>query len=235
MSLIALLDRPVAFHRVFVSLTGSITGALLLSQSVYWQKRCQHEDGWWWKTYEEWTEETGMSREELNSARKRCAEFLKCERRGVPCRNFYTLDQSALETGIASILDSRPAIKIAGIPRSGWRDSRDLLSTETTSETTYKEVCLPLDGLSRSALQFRVGQIFGRRVGTKWNKKEMADFGNIYPIPVEDIEVVEKFYALKNLPKNGYRRTTLQALLSFWNGEVEKARAYRPEKENTGY
>ncbi len=34
-----LLDRPIAFYRVFVMITGSVTGALMLSQAVYWSKR----------------------------------------------------------------------------------------------------------------------------------------------------------------------------------------------------
>ena len=29
------LDRPIAFHRCFVTLTGSVTVALMLSQAVY--------------------------------------------------------------------------------------------------------------------------------------------------------------------------------------------------------
>lgn len=32
------LDRPTAFHRAFVQLGIGITGALLLSQALYWSK-----------------------------------------------------------------------------------------------------------------------------------------------------------------------------------------------------
>ena len=33
--MIELLDRPIAFQRIFVNLTGSINAALFLSQAVY--------------------------------------------------------------------------------------------------------------------------------------------------------------------------------------------------------
>jgi hypothetical protein len=33
-SVLALLDRPIAFHRAFATLTGSATAGLLLSQAI---------------------------------------------------------------------------------------------------------------------------------------------------------------------------------------------------------
>jgi hypothetical protein len=36
-----LVDRPIAFQRSFVRLGVGITGALLLSQIVYWQNRME--------------------------------------------------------------------------------------------------------------------------------------------------------------------------------------------------
>jgi hypothetical protein len=36
--LIDLLDRPIAFHRIFVELTGSVLAAVMLSQAFYWSR-----------------------------------------------------------------------------------------------------------------------------------------------------------------------------------------------------
>ena len=58
MSIARLLDRPIAYHRCLVTLTGSVTGAVMLSQAIYWQNRC---NGDFYKTQAEWEEETGLT------------------------------------------------------------------------------------------------------------------------------------------------------------------------------
>lgn len=62
-------SRIIAFQRVYVEITGSITAALMLSQAVYWYSKST-KDGWFFKTQEEWKDETGMTRYEQESARK---------------------------------------------------------------------------------------------------------------------------------------------------------------------
>lgn len=69
MNILELLDRPIAFQRSFVNFCNSITTALFLSQLVYWAHRTNDPEGWFWKTQEEWKEETGLSRYEQESAR----------------------------------------------------------------------------------------------------------------------------------------------------------------------
>lgn len=132
MSSIKLLDRPIAFQRVFVRLTGSITGALMMSQAVYWQNRCDAEDGWWWKTQEQWEMETGMTRRELESARRSCGKLLEHERRGVPCKSYYRVNSSALDASLAESakLDCTKAPNLLGVKRHTAN------KTETTTETT---------------------------------------------------------------------------------------------------
>jgi hypothetical protein len=72
-----LLDRPIAYQRAYCRLGCGITGALLLSQAVYWQLRVpndgnpHHRNGWWWHTQSEWYDETGLTRTELVTARVR--------------------------------------------------------------------------------------------------------------------------------------------------------------------
>ncbi len=91
------LDRPIAFHRVFVTLTGSVTAALMLSQAMYWTKRTG-PDGWFFKTIKQWEEETGLSRHEQQSARKtlRKFSFWHEDLRGIPAKMHYHVDIAAL-------------------------------------------------------------------------------------------------------------------------------------------
>lgn len=98
MKLDKLFDRPIAFHRVFVSLDIGITGALLLSQSIYWSRRCSDDNGWFFKNAAEWEEETGMTRREQETARKRlkAAGFIHEELRGVPATLNFKVDFDAI-------------------------------------------------------------------------------------------------------------------------------------------
>ena len=161
--LVRLLDRPIAFHRCFVDPTGSITAALMLSQALYWQQRTKDPDGWWYKTREEWREETGMSRWEQEEARKRLRRVgvLREERRGIPARLWYRVDEGQLwalltKTDPPTEPDAGPegldpaANQMEGKPPTGrleasppdggktanWSVSPPPTITETTAETT---------------------------------------------------------------------------------------------------
>lgn len=133
-----ILDRPIAFHRVFVTLTGSVKAAIMLSQAVYWQPRAKQADGWWFKTAEDWEEETGLTRHEQDRARKDCAKYLKSDLRGVPATLYWKVDEDAL---MADLFAEKPQ---ASLPKNGKQDSRNQSNinknTETPSETTTSGV-----------------------------------------------------------------------------------------------
>jgi len=103
MALIDLLDRPIAYHRIFRTITGNTVAAVMLSQAVYWQRIADSgnggKDGWWWKERDEWETETGLSRSEQETARKRLIQLgvMKEHRRGVPPRMWYHVDFDILE------------------------------------------------------------------------------------------------------------------------------------------
>ena len=89
-----LLQRPIAFHRVFAEIAGSATGGLFLSQLFYWHDKGDDPDGWIYKTQAEWQAETALSRYEQERARATLREkgLLAEERRGLPAKMFYRLD-----------------------------------------------------------------------------------------------------------------------------------------------
>ena len=113
-----LLDRPIAFQRAFVRLGVGITGALMLSQAVYWSKRTNDPDGWFYKGQAEWEEETGLSRCEQETARKALMRIgvLDEVRQGMPARLFYRINLEKLES-----------LLIAGFQQSRVLDSRNHL------------------------------------------------------------------------------------------------------------
>jgi hypothetical protein len=165
--LLDVLDRPIAFHRVFVTLTGSVTAGLMLSQGLYWTRIKRRDDpasdGWFYKTQAEWEEETGMGRSEQETARKRLRQMLfwQEERRGLPAKLYFRID---LERLAEALLTQPPTTgnkrenrqqnhQNAEIPQTSLQGSRRQACenptdrnagfpqpiTETTAETTLPE------------------------------------------------------------------------------------------------
>ena len=91
MPLQALLDRPVAYHSAFVKLGAGATGALMLSQAVYWSSRTNDANGWFYKSQIEWEAETGLTRYEQEGARKKLVKLgiMEEKKQGLPCKLYY--------------------------------------------------------------------------------------------------------------------------------------------------
>jgi len=136
------LDRPIAFQRSFVTLTGSINAALMLSQAVYWHLRTDNKEGWFYKTQEQWEEETGLSRYEQESARKRLKElgFWEEKREGLPAKMFFRVNERLLQDQLeklphSSMRKTSRLVRGKAANRSG-ENQQTILGTETTTETT---------------------------------------------------------------------------------------------------
>lgn len=165
MNISALLDRPIAFQRPFVSIGAGITGALMLSQALYWSRRTQEDTDWFYKTQAEWEDETGLTRYEQESARSKLCKLgvLEEMKRGIPCKLFYRVNIEKLSEILLAKLPQpsmrktsspvcgNPANKDAGFPQAGMRETSkqacgkpasrpagfpQSISTETTTETT---------------------------------------------------------------------------------------------------
>ncbi|HBS5594130.1 TPA: HNH endonuclease, partial [Klebsiella pneumoniae] len=146
MNILPLLDRPIAFQRSFIRLNIGVTAALFLSQMTYWTNRSD-DDGWVYKTQEEWEEETGLSRYEQEGARKKLRSIgvLLEKKKGVPARLFYKIDNDVLFQALVA------ANKDAEKPHTGMRKTSKQVSgkpanflTENTTENIYTPN--PLEG-----------------------------------------------------------------------------------------
>ena len=139
MNTMQVLDRPIAYQRSFVKITGSATAALFLSQCVYWANRTNDKEGWFFKTAAEWQEETGLNRREMEAARRLLKgkgivdEVLK----GVPATLHYRVNIVALEDALAqsSLYESD---KLVCTKRTNKivQNVQTIKGTETTTETT---------------------------------------------------------------------------------------------------
>jgi len=101
-----------------VQATGSLPAGYLLSYLWGWTNSLPPErEGWFYKTMVEMYAETGMSRSEQETGRKRLRELglLEEEKRGIPMKIWYRLDKDAL----AELLRAFLATNLAGIPQDG--------------------------------------------------------------------------------------------------------------------
>ncbi len=97
--LLEIFDIPISFHRCLVPVTGGITSALMLSQAIWTTQALDPTaEGWFIRSQGEWTEETGLSRWEQETARRalRRAELLEERRFGMPARLWFRVCPEAV-------------------------------------------------------------------------------------------------------------------------------------------
>ena len=97
--LLEVFDLPVRFHRCLVPITGGVTAALMLSQAVWTTQTIDPAaNGWFSKSQGQWTDETGLSRWEQETARRalRAAGFLEERRVGMPAKLWYRVRPEAV-------------------------------------------------------------------------------------------------------------------------------------------
>lgn len=145
----ALHQRPIAVYPVYIDLTGSVTGGLLLSQLLYWLEKVDREI---WKTDAEILAETRLTQTEFKNAKKaiEALPFMSVTKRGIPPKTFYAVDWDELGVAIESLISSvtykidrrlstsnrggnLPNKRVGNLPRN----------TETTSEITSKTTLEP--------------------------------------------------------------------------------------------
>ena len=140
-------DRPIAFNRHYVALGCGINGALMLSQMVYWSKRTKDKNGYFYKTQDEWELETGLTRWEQETARKKLRElgFVSEHKHGVPCKVHFRVEHNSLYMALVKYAEKHqssmweshklecgnPSNKNVGIRQTNTENT-----AETTSENT---------------------------------------------------------------------------------------------------
>lgn len=101
--LMAVLDQPIVFHKVYKKITGSVTAALMLSYATQVSDDLEPaRGGWFTLDAETWEEETGLTRKEQITARRRLRELglLDERKQGMPAHMEFRVNYQ----GIAALL-----------------------------------------------------------------------------------------------------------------------------------
>ncbi|MCO8166863.1 HNH endonuclease [Pseudomonas sp. 21LCFQ02] len=97
MQLTELAGSAVAVYPAFRRVLGlSAAAAQFLSQAVYWTEKT--EDGWFYKTENEWLSEVGLAADEVRDSRKnlKAIGVLDEQRKGIPAKMFYRINVETL-------------------------------------------------------------------------------------------------------------------------------------------
>ena len=103
--------RPIAYNVNVARITRDIKATLFLSQLIYWTRvgvDVERNAGWIFKTREQWSHETGLSRREQESARTHLLALglIQEIRAGIPARNCYRVVPKNLGARLAELLRS---------------------------------------------------------------------------------------------------------------------------------
>ena len=103
-----LLKRPVAFYAIFAKIAGGALAGLMLSQ-MWWlanADQVERNDGWFKKTQQELTEETGLTRWEQETAREQliACGLLTQKIAGLPAKTYYKLNMEKVLEAINDYL-----------------------------------------------------------------------------------------------------------------------------------
>lgn len=106
-------ERPIAYSVNLARVVGDVKATLFLSQLIYWTRvgvNVEHHGGWIFKSREQWTAETGLSRYEQESARVKLLKqgLIEEARVGSPARNCYRVVPQVLGSALARLLRSEP-------------------------------------------------------------------------------------------------------------------------------
>ncbi|QKN82216.1 primosomal protein I [Scandinavium goeteborgense] len=154
-TLIQLLDRPIAYQPAFAQIrVGKVkagpAAAVLLSQFVYWHNRMDGD--WMYKTRENIRKETGLSRDEQETSRKRLVALgvLEEQLRGVPATVHYRINSERLEELL--LFSASAESQLAATPPTRRREPRQLDGGNSTNKmagtqpTSWGESCQQAGG-----------------------------------------------------------------------------------------
>lgn len=94
-----LADKPVAYHPLLARTCGGVLAGVFLSQILYWTPRGKLPGGWIWKTQAEMEDETGLTRSNQGTARRKLKKLgvLEEKLRGIPARLHYRINVAKLQ------------------------------------------------------------------------------------------------------------------------------------------
>lgn len=148
--------------RIYVDICGDLETAAVLSQCVFWSDKGSLEEGWFYKSREDWRREIGIKRSALDSAIEKLRSLGIVETKIRPAKHnsptlFYRVDMGNLTQIIVSYLQTRFAEINKSNARSVEINKSDLLKSASPSVEINNSSYSSLQQLiSSEALQYGI-------------------------------------------------------------------------------
>ncbi len=131
-------QKGILYQPGYAIIFGNLNAGILLSQLLYWHGKGKDREGWIYKTAEGWRKETGLTRYELETARRTLIKhsILDYKRSGNPCTSHYRLNLLKLEEALPSLLETNNLVYLK--PPDSISAKPQTLISESTQKTTTK-------------------------------------------------------------------------------------------------
>jgi len=208
-------ENMISVPKIYIQLfDGDIDTALFLSQVVYWSDKSKRTDGFFYKKYDEWELEIGLSEYKIKKAVKKLKAHgivitsLK-RANGAPTIH-YKLDMTNLQNLIMKFLDNQ---KTSESDSEIFIDSESEVSSESLTETTTEITQENTVVLKQPGKIFRIYE---------------QEIGALSPMISDDLLDIEKEYsdgwfekAIKAAHQSTSRITLgyIKAILKRWKAE----------------
>lgn len=218
----SLHQTPIAFYPIYTDLMGSAAGGVLLSQMMYWFGKKSR----FYKTDEDFKEETHLSSWELRSAKqgiKEKIDFIKVMLVGAPPKTTYEIDwevwQSQLMDHVGGRVDKRGRkINLVETTKSISRNSlsTSIDATKTTANkkhTTKKTNYLSTSNQVKYHRRWKIWSIklakaIAKGQGKEWNgaavkgSDEFRKLHQIEKVPIAELREHILWYCSKASEQN---------------------------------
>lgn len=147
-------NRPIAFGLLLARVTDHPKAAIMLSQLAYWTRHgrdVEANHGWVFKTREQWRHETGLSRDEQETARKRLKALGLIDewRGGRPAKLWYRLNLDRLSQALQAYRRNNLPINLSfEFMRTDERATREAFGPSVA----YHRILADLTGSVNAAL-----------------------------------------------------------------------------------
>lgn len=106
----AMLGPAIAYSAVLAAIGGDVKAGIFLSMAYHWTSTASDSEGWFSKSKEDWYNETGLTRRQLDTVVGQLVglELITIKYDGLPRRLFYKLNKEAIVDAISRYLEQNP-------------------------------------------------------------------------------------------------------------------------------